>query len=54
MNPEEPIFVDDPAIFDSVARLAELCACSEEEAIGIAVRAELAILGKAAAGLDEA
>lgn len=48
MNPDEPIFVDDPAILASVARLAELCACSEEEAIGIAVRAELAIRSKAA------
>ena len=46
MNPEEPIFVDDPAILDSVARLAEFCACSEEDAIGIAVRAELAIRSK--------
>jgi hypothetical protein len=41
MNPEEPIFVDDPAILDSVARLAALYACTEEEAIGIAVSAEL-------------
>lgn len=41
MNPEESIFVDDPAILDSVARLAALYACTEEGAIGIAVSAEL-------------
>ena len=54
MNPDEPIFVDDPIILASVARLAELCACTEEEAIGIAVQAELAICAKAAASLDGA
>jgi hypothetical protein len=41
MNPQEPIFVDDPAILNYVARLAALYACTEEEAIGIAVSAEL-------------
>lgn len=54
MNHDEPIFVDDPAILASIARLAELCACTEEEAIGIAVKAELELRAKAAAGVDKA
>ncbi len=53
MNPDEPIVVDDPAILDSVAHLAKVCACTEEEAIGIAVEAELRLRAKAAAGRDE-
>lgn len=54
MKPDEPIVVDDPAILDSIARLAELCACTDEEAIGIAVKAELRLRAKATADLDEA
>ena len=53
MNPDEPIVVDAPAILDSVAHLAKLCTCTEEEAIGIAVKAELKLRTKAAAGRDE-
>lgn len=52
MNPDEPIVVDDSAILDSIARLAEFCACTEEGAIGIAVKAELTLRAKAA-GLDD-
>lgn len=54
MNPDEPIVVDDPVILDSIARLAELFACTEEEAIGIAVKAELTLRAKAAADRHEA
>ena len=53
MNSDEQIFVDDPAILASIARLAELYECTEEEAIGIAVKAELELRAKAAAGFDE-
>ena len=53
MNPDAPIVVDDRAILASVARLAKLYACTEEEVIGIAVKAELVRSAKAAAGHDE-
>jgi hypothetical protein len=43
MQIEDPIFVDDPAILAQIAQLAAQYECTEEEAIGRAVSAELAI-----------
>lgn len=49
------VLVDDPAIIESVRRLAAQLGMSEEEAIGHAVTAELAIRKRAASsdGLKE-
>ncbi|WP_156639704.1 hypothetical protein [Bosea sp. PAMC 26642] len=54
MQTEEPIFVDDPVILAMIARLAAMDGCTEEEAIGIAVSAELAARREAVSARDGA
>jgi hypothetical protein len=47
------VLVDDPAIIASVRLLAAQMRCTEEEAIGYAVAAELALLQMAEASVIE-